>query len=124
MAQLSSALASHKCRVGIPDTVLVHEGVAEAWMFTSKSGEVLRKRSVVAASIHERLQRLALTNPNNPFGRAAILRYANGTVQYIGHQAFRDLMQKFPPPDNGLVAVQCYIQGKGSGGTVYRNTLR
>jgi hypothetical protein len=125
MAQLASASALHRCRIGIPDTVLVHEGAAEAWLFTSKSGEVLRKRSVVAASIVDRFQRLALTNPNNPHRRAAILRYSNGVVQYVGHQALRDMMQKFPlSGDNGLVGVQCFIQSKGLGGTVYRNTYK
>jgi trimeric autotransporter adhesin len=122
MALLASPLAPQKCQLGIPDTIVFEQGTAEAWLFTSKTGEILRKRSMQSNAIRDRFLRLAATNPHNPQRRVAIMRYSDGTVQTLGQKSFKDLMHKFPPTEPGLLSVQCFIQSKGLMNTIWRNS--
>jgi hypothetical protein len=122
MLLLASPLAPRKCQLGIPDTIVFEQGTAEAWLFTSKTGEILRKRSMQSNAIRDRFLRLAATNPHNPQRRVAIMRYSDGTVQMLGQKSFKDLMHKFPPTEPGLLSVQCFIQSKGLMNTIWRNS--
>jgi trimeric autotransporter adhesin len=122
MALLASPLAPQKCQLGIPDTIVFEQGTAEAWLFTSKTGEILRKRSMQSNAIRDRFLRLAATNPHHPQRRVAIMRYSDGTVQTLGQKSFKDLMHKFPPTEPGLLSVQCFIQSKGLMNTIWRNS--
>ena len=130
MANLASSSSgggkeNARLALGIPDTVLFADGSAQAWLFTSRSGEVVRKRALQAGAVRDRFLRLALTNPNNPQQRVAILRFQDGSAQLLGEQGFKDAMTKFPlAPEKGVVALQCYIQSKGAAGTVFRNSFR
>ena len=113
-----------KLRLGIPDTILFKDGAPQAWLFTSKAGDVLNKRSLRKSSIKERFTRLFATNPNNPQQRLATARFMDGTVRNVGRGSFKEMMTKFPATEPGIVSLQCYMQGKGAAGTVYRNSYR
>ncbi|CAM9154605.1 unnamed protein product [Discosporangium mesarthrocarpum] len=122
MSQIVRSQGDQRLRLGIPDTILFHDGVVQVWLFTSKTGEVLAKRAVRKAAVKERFLRLSLANPNNLHMRVAMVRFGDGIVRNLGHASFKEMMQKFPPPEPGIMSLQCYIQSKGQGGTVYRNS--
>lgn len=111
-------------RLGIPDTILIKDGAPQSWLFTSKSGAVLKKRLLRRSSIKDRFTRLFASNPNNPQKRVATLRFMDGTVRNIDQDSFAQMMDKFPAMEEGIMSIQCYVQGKGASGTVYRNTYR
>lgn len=111
-------------RLGIPDTILIKDGAPLSWLFTSKSGAVLKKRLLRRSSIKDRFTRLFASNPNNPQKRVATLRLMDGMVRNIDQDFFAQIMEKFPAMDEGIMSIQCYVQSKGASGTVYRNTYR
>lgn len=120
-----SGLASGgNLRIGIPDTILFNNGAPQAWLFTSKAGVVLKKRCLRKSSICDRFMRLFASNLHNPHGRVATVRFGDGTVCCLGPTSFDEMMTKFPATDPGVLSVQCYIQGRGNTGTVYRNSYR
>ncbi|CAM9727174.1 unnamed protein product, partial [Laminaria digitata] len=121
---MENLAGSDKLRLGIPDTILFKDGAPQAWLFTSKAGDVLNKRSLRKSSIKERFTRLFATNPNNPQQRLATVRFMDGTVRNVGRGSFKEMMAKFPATEPGIVSLQCYMQGKGAAGTVYRNSYR
>ena len=121
---MENLAGNDKLRLGIPDTILFKDGAPQAWLFTSKAGDVLNKRSLRKSSIKERFTRLFATNPNNPQQRLATIRFMDGTVRNVGRDSFKEMMAKFPATEPGIVALQCYMQGKGAAGTVYRNSYR
>lgn len=113
-----------KLRLGIPDTILFQDGAPQAWLFTSKDGMVLKKRSLRKSRIKDRFIRLSVSNPNNPQQRIANIRLTDGTIRSLGMEAFKDMMTKFPVTGPGIECMQCHVQGKGAAGTVYRNSYR
>lgn len=116
------SLVGNGClHLGIPDTILFHDGAPHSWLFTSKTGVVVKKRTLRKSSIKERFTRLAAANPNNPREHVATLRFMDGTVRNLGKEAFKQMMVKFPATEPGIVSMQCYVQGRGTSGTVYRN---
>ena len=52
--------ASERCRVCIPDTLLISEGTPVRWLFTSRTGEVVRKRAIDIKSVRERFVKIGL----------------------------------------------------------------
>lgn len=121
---MENLVGNGKLRLGIPDTILFKDGAPHAWLFTSKTGDVLKKRSLRKSSITERFTRLFSTNPNNPQQRLATVRFLDGTVRNLGKEAFKEMMSKFLATEQGIMSLQCYIQGQGTAGTVYRNSYR
>lgn len=121
---MENLVGNASLRLGIPDTILFKDGAPQIWLFTSKTGDVLNKRSLRKSSIKERFTRLFATNPNNPHQRVATVRFMDGTVRNLGREAFKEMMNKFPVTEPGIVSIQCYMQGKGASGTVYRNSYR
>ena len=121
---MENLVGNASLRLGIPDTILFKDGAPQIWLFTSKTGDVLNKRSLRKSSIKERFTRLFSTNPNNPHQRVATVRFMDGTVRNLGREAFKEMMNKFPATEPGIVSIQCYMQGKGASGTVYRNSYR
>lgn len=124
MWAMGNLVGNANLRLGIPDTILFKDGAPHVWLFTSKTGDVLNKRSLRKSSIKERFTRLFATNPNNPQQRVATVRFMDGTVRNLGREAFKDMMNKFPATEPGIMSIQCYMQGKGASGTVYRNSYR
>lgn len=121
---MGSLACGSQIQLGIPDTILFHDGAPQAWLFTSKAGVVLKKRTLRKSSIKERFIRLSVSNPNNPQQRVAIVRFGDGTVRYLGREVFQEMIAKLPTTEPGVVCVQCYVQGRGSAGTVHRNSYR
>lgn len=121
---MENLVGNASLRLGIPDTILFKDGAPHVWLFTSKTGNVLNKRALRKSSIKERFTRLFATNPNNPQQRVAMVRFMDGTVRNLGREAFKEMMNKFPATEPGIMSIQCYIQGKGASGTVYRNSYR
>lgn len=121
---MENLVGNANLRLGIPDTILFKDGAPHVWLFTSKTGDVLNKRSLRKSSIKERFTRLFATNPNNPQQRVATVRFMDGTVRNLGREAFKEMMNKFPATEPGIMSIQCYMQGKGASGTVYRNSYR
>lgn len=121
---MENLVGNANLRLGIPDTILFKGGAPHVWLFTSKTGDVLNKRSLRKSSIKERFTRLFATNPNNPQQRVATVRFMDGTVRNLGREAFKEMMNKFPSTEPGIMSIQCYLQGKGASGTVYRNSYR
>lgn len=110
--------------LGIPDTILFYDGAPRAWLFTSRAGVVMKKRSLSKSRIKERFIRLSVANPNNPQQRVATVRFMDGTVRNLRKESFKEFVAKFPATEPGVVCMQCYIQGKGSSCTVFRNSYR
>lgn len=121
---MESLVGKANLRLGIPDTILFKDGAPHVWLFTSRTGDVLNKRSLRKSSIKDRFTRLFATNPNNPQQRVATVRFMDGTVRNLSREAFKEMMNKFPATEPGILSIQCYMQGKGASGTVYRNSYR
>lgn len=121
---MESLVGKANLQLGIPDTILFKNGAPHVWLFTSKTGDVLNKRSLRKSSIKDRFTRLFATNPNNPQQRVATVRFMDGTVRNLSREAFKEMMNKFPASEPGIMSIQCYMQGKGASGTVYRNSYR
>lgn len=121
---MENLVGNASLQLGIPDTILFKDGAPHVWLFTSKTGDVLNKRSLRKSSIKERFTRLFATNPYNPQQRVATVRFMDGTVRNLGREAFKEMMNKFPATEPGIISIQCYMQGKGASGTVYRNSYR
>lgn len=117
-------MGSVKLQLGVPDTILFKDGAPQAWLFTSKTGDVVKKRSLRKTSIRDRFTRLSTSNPNNPQQRLATVRFMDGTVRNLGRDSFKEMMAKFPATEPGILSIQCYVQGKGTAGTVYRNSYK
>lgn len=121
---MDNLVGNELLQLGIPDTILFHDGAPQVWLFTSKAGVVLKKRSLRKSSIKERFTRLSVGNPNNPQQRVVTVRFMDGTVRNLRRDSFKEMMTKFPATEPGIVCMQCFMQGKGSAGTVYRNSYK
>ncbi|CAN0572384.1 unnamed protein product, partial [Ectocarpus sp. 12 AP-2014] len=89
---MENLVGNANLRLGIPDTILFKDGAPHVWLFTSKAGDVLNKRSLRKSSIKERFTRLFATNPNNPHQRIATVRFMDGTVRNLGREDFKEMM--------------------------------
>ncbi|KAJ1456598.1 hypothetical protein M885DRAFT_463166 [Pelagophyceae sp. CCMP2097] len=115
---LQNALFKDRCVATIVDTVVPAAGGGEAWLFTSKAGEVSRKRSVNTRQLSERFLRLAAaTGASN----VACVRWADGRTRLLGTRAFEQAMVSWPPfaKDASVVCVQSHVAG-----AQYRNAYR
>lgn len=121
---MENLVGSAKLQLGVPDTILFKDGAPQAWLFTSKTGDVMKKRSLRKTSIRDRFTRLSTSNPNNPQQRLATVRFMDGTVRNLGRDPFKEMMAKFPATEPGIMSIQCYVQGKGNAGTTYRNSYK
>ena len=57
--------AEARAKVCIPDTVLVKDGAPFRWLFTSRAGEVVRKRALDLVAVRDRFAKIALVHRNN-----------------------------------------------------------
>ena len=116
-----SAKEGNKCTAAIVDTILV-KGQDPKWLFTSKNGEVSKKRTCTGEAVRERFLKLLEATPqeDNPLRRCAVLRFPD-SIKILSEEDFEKAIQNFPPRDSGLEALQVYMPSAGSAGTVYRN---
>ena len=94
--------AAVKCHATIADTVLaVEDGNADglAWYFTTRIGEVARKRHVAPAAVAERFSRVAqaLAPEGAPPGHVAVARMTDGSYKLLDGAALVDLASRWPP---------------------------
>ena len=116
--------ATERCRVCIPDTILVSEGAPVRWLFTSRNGEVVRKRVIDIKSVRERFVKIGLLDPKNEQRFAAVCRrnHAGGAQpQLLDAAELGPFMAREMASDPSLIALQSYIHGKGGTGVLYRN---
>ena len=116
-SSLHNAQFKERCTATIADTLLRDDKDDGRWLFTSKKGEVMRKRTVVASNVRERFVRLGLAISGNADGFVATVRYGDGRAQLLGQAAFSTLINQWPPSDQSIVGLQCYVAG-----TIYRNS--
>jgi CheY-like chemotaxis protein/pimeloyl-ACP methyl ester carboxylesterase len=102
--------------------VVFTEATPTGWLFTSKSGDVLKKRDFGKEAIADRFTKIALSNPKNTAGRICVCRYKNGSFAVLDEEEFSALMTNFPPGDTNLLAIQPYVQSKGGNGAIHRNS--
>lgn len=87
-----------RCQLGIVDTVLVGGGdFSPRWLFTSKNGDVVKKKEILAPQIRERFKQIALATPSNQSGRIAVVRYSNGNSAVMDGPSFESVVGAFPP---------------------------
>ncbi len=124
VTNLWSAREANKCTAAIVDTVLISGD--PRWMYTSKNGEVSKKRACTGDAVRERFLKLLETTPpgDNPLRRVAVLRFGEGMLKIVDETAFTALMTSWPPREAGLEALQAYVPAAGAAGTVYRNSYR
>ena len=116
--------ASERCRVCIPDTLLVNEGTPVRWLFTSRTGEVVRKRAVDIKSVRERFVKIGLLDPKNERRYAAVCRRktdSGSQPQLLDAADLGPFMAREMAADPNLIALQSYVHAKGGTGVLYRN---
>ena len=64
------------------------DGEEQRWLFTSKRGEVQRKKQAAPDAVRERFIRLGLATSDNPERYVCVARRADGGFRYLGEQAF------------------------------------
>ena len=98
-----------RCVANVPDTVVFKDSTPQTWIFTSKRGEVMRKRQMEATSILARFR--AHTS--------CIIRYeSTETPHQVEIAELHDLLKTVP---KNLAAVQVPIKSKGGSATIFRN---
>ncbi|KAJ8602420.1 hypothetical protein CTAYLR_001223 [Chrysophaeum taylorii] len=117
-ASLHNVQVKERCAATIADTILTI-GDDVVWLFTSKSGEVMRKRTVDVSNIRDRFCRLGTLlkgSSKNKF--ICRLRYANRGGALLGLERFSSrVLGEWPPTSRNLVAIQCFVPG-----AMYRNS--
>ena len=118
MLGLHNATYRERCTATVADT-LVKDDEDGRWLFTSKRGEVQRKKRTSPAQqakmIQERFVRLGLMGDGNPEGFVCCVRRADGGFKFLGERGFAKLGGALPAePD--VVGIQAYVHGN-----YYRN---
>ena len=119
---LYSDKLDEKARFNVPDTVLFDNGVLDKYVFTNRTGVVVKKRTVSQEMVIEKFAKIASASALNHQCRSCVVRYRDGSSGVLDAEAFSDFMEVWPPSDPSIVAVQSYIQGRGKEGMVFRST--
>jgi len=122
VAALHNASSRSRCPLGIVDTIVFdRDGAPLKWLFTGKTGEIVKKKAIQDSVVKDRFRRVALMSPANEKEWMCILRYTDASFEIMDSTAFGTMMTTFPPKETGVAAVQAYVQSKGTQGTFYRN---
>ena len=105
-----------RCKVNIPDLALFQHGVLQSWIFTSKSGDVVKKRSTDIGVLREKLVKLAIRNPLNTDRFVCNLRYKDAS-EVVNIENFSSKLASL----ESVVCLQAYIRAKGGTDSSYRN---
>ena len=70
--------AESRAKVCIPNTVLIKDGAPYRWLFTSRAGEVVRKRALDLVAVRDPFAKIALVHRNNEQRLVATLRELRG----------------------------------------------
>ncbi|CAK4608446.1 unnamed protein product [Aphanomyces euteiches] len=117
--------ANHpKCIVGIVDTVLVQDRKPISWLFTAKTGEVLRKKTCSIADIVDRFTRISLANDRNVHRHVCVARKTNGSAFVWNAAKLGDNMEAAAALDPHIVALQPFVCSRGGIGAIYRHEIK
>ena len=109
--------AQTKCKAVIPDTVLFEDGEPTRWLFTSRNGDIVKKRAVTVQALE---QSCAKATGLEGEGASLVIRYSNGRIkrESIGQ------LTKFLSPTNivdcSIETLQVVPKGRLQNG-IYRN---
>ncbi|RHY59605.1 hypothetical protein DYB34_002793 [Aphanomyces astaci] len=100
--------------------VVVVDGKLDTWLFTAKTGEVLRKKAFQPSDIADRFSRISLANAANVHSHAAILRRSNGSCIVWDVATLAQGVET--PLDKHVVALQVPIPRPSR--SVYRHEVK
>ncbi|KAG9400100.1 hypothetical protein AC1031_011011 [Aphanomyces cochlioides] len=116
--------ANHpKCIVGIVDTVLLQDRKPHSWLFTAKTGEVLRKKTCSIADIVDRFTRISLANDRNVHRHVCVARKAHGSA-FVWNAAKLGENMEATALDPHVVALQPFVCSRGGIGAIYRHDIK
>lgn len=110
-----------KVVLGLVDTILLQDGKPSLWLFTSKKGQVVKKKHIDKPDVVDRILKIALSSTSNTSQRVAIGYFQDGHREVWTREAFLAVLASFPQLPKELVAIQPYICTKGQNLTLYRN---
>lgn len=87
----------------------MEQGFANLWLFTSKNGQVVKKKEIVRDEVIDRFTRISFAANSNVSKRVAMLYYRNGTRRLVNMDEFSVQLKDFPKVDESMVAMQVFI---------------
>ena len=123
--------ADSRAKICIPDTVLIKEGSPYRWLFTSRAGEVVRKRALDLVAVRDRFAKIALVHRNNEQRLVATLRERGSSAadptkdppRHLEPESFEQFLQeRLTTSGNRVVALQAFVPSRGEAGTAYINS--
>lgn len=123
--------ADSRAKVCIPDTVLIKDGAPYRWLFTSRAGEVVRKRALDLVAVRDRFAKIALVHRNNEQRLVATLRERGSSAadptqdppKHLEPEDFSTFLQeRLTASGNRVVALQAFVPSRGEAGTAYINS--
>ena len=114
--------ADSRCKVCIPDTILTKDGAPYRWLFTSRSGEVVRKRALEPNAIKERFVKLGLLLSDNEPRHVGVVRSRGrdtstegggdaGQLRMISAQALGQFLHReLASTGDSVLCIQSYIR--------------
>lgn len=112
-----------KCKINIPDTVLNNNIIKQIfiknfsfnrWIFTSKSGDVVKRKDISVKSIKEKFNKLSNTES------VCMIRRVDG-VSIINKNTFSTFIDNWNVSLNGVTALQSYVGGNENDSQIYYN---
>jgi DNA-binding response OmpR family regulator len=123
--------AETRAKVCVPDTVLIKDGAPYRWLFTSRQGEVVRKRALDLVAVRDRFSKISLVHKNNEQRLVASLRErgtssfdpAKSVPRCLGTEKFTEFIgSRLSQSGNRVVALQAFVPSRGEAGTAFHNT--
>ena len=123
--------AETRAKVCVPDTVLIKDGAPYRWLFTSRQGEVVRKRALDLVAVRDRFSKISLVHKNNEQRLVATLRErgtsafdpASSIPRHLDSEKFTEFVSsRLSASGNSIVAIQAFVPSRGEAGTAFHNT--
>jgi len=123
--------AETRAKVCVPDTVLIKDGAPYRWLFTSRQGEVVRKRALDLVAVRDRFSKISLVHKNNEQRLVASLRERGSSAfdpaasvpRCLDSEKFTEFVgSRLAQSGNSVVALQAFVPSRGEAGTAFHNT--
>ena len=123
--------AEARAKVCVPDTVLIKDGAPYRWLFTSRQGEVVRKRALDLVAVRDRFSKISLVHKNNEQRLVAAVRERGQSAydpskiapRHLDSETFTEFMSsRLAQSGNSVVALQAFVPSRGEAGTAFHNT--
>ncbi len=119
-----------RAKVCIPDTVLIRDGAPYRWLFTSRHGEVVRKRALDLGSIRDRFTKCSLVHRSNTQRFVGTLRFRGESSDaqfpdpvHLNASNFESFIGgKLAASRTRVIAVQAFVSSRGGPGIVFHNS--